>query len=316
MKRNNGDEGRQARAFSPAGVGNIGVGFDLLGHSIEGPGDHATVRRISAPTVRISAVEGSSNGAGSIPLEAHRNTAGRALIAMREAHGIEHGFELRLHKGIPLGSGMGGSAASCVAALVAANAVLDDPLTREQLYPLAMIGESVSSDSVQGDNVGPMLLGGVVLATEARAIRLSAPGLHCAVVHPHFTLETRQARGVLTDPYPLADFVRQSRYLALFLTGLARGDRGLIASGLQDALVEPRRAPLVPGFAAVKAAAMECGALGASLSGAGPTVFGWFNSEGEARIAARAMQAAFAGVGLHSDAYVSPVEGPRAQLLQ
>lgn len=316
MKRSNGDEGRQARAFSPASVGNIGVGFDLLGHSIEGPGDHAMVRRIAAPTVRISAVEGSSSGAGSIPLEAHRNTAGRALIAMREAHGIEHGFELRLHKGIPLGSGMGGSAASCVAALVAANAVLDDPLTREQLYPLAMIGESVSSDSMQGDNVGPMLLGGVVLATEARAIRLSAPGLHCAVVHPHFALETRHARAVLTEPYPLADFVRQSRYLALFLTGLARGDRGLIASGLQDALVEPRRAPLVPGFAAVKAAAMECGALGASLSGAGPTVFGWFNSEGEARIAARAMQAAFTGVGLHSDAHVSPVEGPRAELLQ
>lgn len=309
------DAGREAAAFAPASVGNIGVGFDLLGHSIEGPGDRAFVRRIDAPVVTITAIEGDSAGAAHLPLEAERNTAGRALMELRQQHGITHGFELRLQKGIALGSGLGGSAASCVAALVAANALIDQPLTRDQLYPLALLGESVASGSVHGDNVAPMLFGGVVLATPTRALRLVAPPLYCAVVHPHHVVETRLARQVLSEPYPLRQVVQHSEHLALFLTGLARGDVELIAEGLRDVLVEPRRAALVPGFAGVKAAALANGALGASISGAGPSVFGWFTSAAQAQVAALAMQAAFATVGLESDVHVSPVNGPRAELI-
>jgi homoserine kinase len=304
-----------ATAFAPASVGNIGVGFDLLGHTITGPGDRAQVTRINEPVVRITSIEGDVEGASQLPLDAASNTAGRSLMALRELHGIAHGFELRLHKGIPLGSGLGGSAASSVAALVAANAMLDAPLTRDELYPLALIGEAVASGSVHGDNVAPMLFGGVVLATPTRAIPLMAPELYCAAVHPHFVLETRKARAALSAPYAIGEFVQQSEYLALFLTGLARGDLGLIAAGLRDGLVEPRRAALIPGFADVKAAALAHGALGASISGAGPTVFGWFTSADEASWAAHAMQVAFAGVGLESDVYVSPINGPRAEVV-
>jgi homoserine kinase len=306
----------RATAFAPASVGNIGVGFDLLGHSLAGPGDRATVSRIDAPDVRILAIEGDVEGATQLPLEAAANTAGRALMELRERHGLAHGFELTLHKGIALGSGLGGSAASCVAALVAANAVLDAPLSRDALYRLALVGESVASGSVHGDNVAPMLFGGVVLATATQAIPLQAPDLWCAAVHPHFVLETRRARAALAEPYPLSQFVRQSEHLALFLTGLARGDRALIAQGLRDVLVEPRRAALIPGFAAVQAAAMDHGALGASISGAGPTVFGWFDTQAQAQRAAAAMQDAFAGVDLASDRIVSPVNGPRAELVE
>ncbi len=305
-----------AWAFAPACIGNIGVGFDLLGHAIEGLGDHAGVRRIDAPEVRIVAIDGDVDGVDRIPLHAEWNTAGRALLALREHHCITHGFEVRLRKGLPLGSGLGGSAASCVAALVAANVLLDAPLSRDELYPLALQGEAVSSGHPSGDNVAPMLFGGLVLATATRAIRLQVPpGLHCAAVHPHAVLETRRAREVLRAPYPLADVVQQTAHLALFLTGLARGDHALIAEGLQDVLVEPRRAALIPGFAQVKAAAMDHDALGASISGAGPTVFGWFAARDRAEVAARAMQAAFADAGLRSDAIVSPVEGPAAGVL-
>ncbi|QOW20743.1 homoserine kinase [Lysobacter ciconiae] len=306
---------QEATAFAPASVGNIGVGFDLLGHSIEGPGDRAFVRRVDAPTVTISGIDGDSAGAAQLPREAGRNTAGRALMELREQYGIAHGFELRLHKGIALGSGLGGSAASCVAALVAANALLEQPLTRDQLYPLALLGESVASGSVHGDNVAPMLFGGVVLATPTRAIPLSAPPLVCAVVHPHHVLETRLAREALSAPYPLRQVVQHSEHLALFLTGLARGDLTLIAEGLRDVLVEPRRASLVPGFAEVKAAALAHGALGASISGAGPSVFGWFADIEQAQTAATAMQAAFAAVGLDSDVHLSPINGPRAEVV-
>lgn len=307
---------RQATAFAPASVGNIGVGFDLLGHTFDGPRDVATVRRIDAPEVRVVTIDGPDPAYARIPLQPERNTAGRALLALREALALDHGFELALRKGIPLGSGMGGSAASCVASLVAANALLTTPLSREALYPIALQGESVSTGGLTGDNVGPMLVGGIAIATPSRLLALRAPDhLHCAVVRPHAVLETRSSRAALSAPFALAEFVRQSAHLALFLTGLARGDSALIAEGLRDVLVEPRRAPLIPGFAQVKAAALDHGALGASISGAGPSVFGWFDSAARARSAAMAMQQAFAQAGLDSDAHVSPVNGPRAEVI-
>ena len=305
-----------ARAFAPASVGNIGVGFDLLGHAIDGPRDVAIVRRIDAPEVRIVAIRGSVTGADALPLEAERNTAGRALIALREALALPFGFEVELEKGIPLGSGLGGSAASCVAALVAANALLDAPLSRDALYPFALEGEAVASGSRHGDNVAPMLLGGAVLATHDRMIPLPVPDwLHCVVVHPDQVLETRRARAALAEPYPLAQFVEQSTHLALFLTGLQRGDAALIRDGLRDVLVEPRRAPLIPGFAAVQQAALDHDALGASISGAGPSVFAWFASKAQAEAAAPAMRAAFVAAGYDARAYVSPVAAPRAEVL-
>jgi len=307
----------QARAFAPASVGNIGVGFDLLGHSVDGPRDVATVRRIDEPVVRILAIGGDIPGVETLPLQAERNTAGRAVQALRDAVGQHDGFEIELTKGIPLGSGLGGSAASCVAALVAANALLDAPLSRDELYPFALQGEAVSSGSLHGDNVAPMLLGGVVLATETRMIALSAPEwLHCAVVHPDQVLETRRARAALAEPYPLSQVVKHTAHLAMFLTGLQRGDAELIRDGLDDVLVEPRRAALIPGFAQVKIAALDHGALGASISGAGPSVFAWFVSKERAQVAAAAMRVAFAEAGYGARSYVSPVAGPRAELLQ
>lgn len=309
--------GEPVRAFAPAGVGNIGVGFDLLGHSIAGPRDIARVWCIEEPIVRIRSIDGAAAGVDSLPLSVQDNTAGRALLSLREALGLAHGFELELEKGIALGSGLGGSAASCVAALVAANALLEAPLSREALYPFALDGESVSSNSRQGDNVAPMLLGGVVMATASRMIPLHVPEwLHCVVVHPDQVLETRRARAVLAEPYPLSVVVRQNMHLALFLTGLQRGDAELIREGLQDLLVEPRRAPLIPGFAQVKAAALEHGALGASMSGAGPSVFAWFESKALAEAAAPAMRAGFAAAGFESRVYVSPVAGPRAEVIE
>lgn len=307
---------QQARAFAPASVGNIGVGFDVLGHAIDGPRDVAAVRRIDEPVVRIRAIRGDVEGVAALPLEAERNTAGQALISLRNTLGLKHGFELELEKGIPLGSGLGGSAASCVAALVAANAVLEAPLSRDALYAYALDGESVSSGSRHGDNVAPMLLGGVVMATSERMIALSVPQwLHAVVVHPDQVLETRRARAVLAEPYPLSLVVKQSAHLALFLTGLQRGDAQLLREGLQDLLVEPRRAPLIPGFAEVKNAALDHAALGASISGAGPSVFAWFASKEDAQAAAPAMQSAFAAAGYASRAYVTPVAGPRAEVL-
>lgn len=303
----------EASAFAPASVGNVAVGFDILGHTIAGAGDRAVVRRIAEPEVRIGEIRGCVPG---LPRDSVRNTAGAALIALREAQHLPFGFEIELEKGIPLGSGMGGSAASCVAALVAANALLDSPLPRDELYRFAMHGEAVASGGLHGDNVGPMLLGGLVLATRERMVSLPVPAAwHCVLVHPEAVLETRRARAALEGHYALAEFVEQSGKLALVLAGCFKGDAAMVREGLNDRLVEPRRAPMIAGFDEVKRAALEANAIGASISGAGPSVFAWFESRSEAEAAAPVMRAAFAASGFDSQAYVSPIAGPRAELL-
>lgn len=303
----------QATAFAPASIGNIGVGFDILGHSIVGPGDRVTVRRIDNPEVRISSIR---NAAIELPYVAEQNTASAALIALRQACALDFGFEIDIDKGIAFGSGMGGSAASCVAALVAANALLDKPLSAHALYPFALVGEAIASGGRHGDNVGAMLLGGMVLATAEHMTAVPVPSAwHCVLVHPNFVLETRRARMVLRGHYSLPEFVAQSANLAQFLAGCFLGDSTLIKAGLKDVLIEPRRASLIPGFAAVKQAALDHHALGASISGAGPSVFAWFESVNAAQTAAADMQDAFTTVDLQSQAFVSPIIGPAARVL-
>jgi len=303
---------KEATAFAPASVGNIGVGFDILGHTIVGPSDRATVRRVAAKKVSITAIR----GATMLPMAAAQNTAGAALIALCETLQLPFGFELELDKGIAFGSGMGGSAASAVAALVAANALLDVPLLREALYPFALDGEAVASGGYHGDNVGAMLLGGIVLATADRLVRVPAPATwHCVLVHPDTVLETRRARTALKGAYALTEFVAQSAHLALVLSGCHTGDANLVRAGLCDVLVEPRRAALIPGFALVKQAALDHDALGASISGAGPSVFAWFDSLVAAELAAPAMRAGFAAAGFASESFVSPINGPAAELV-
>jgi len=306
----------EATAFAPASSANLASGFDLLGHSVEGWRDEATVRRIDAPEVRIEAIEGVVTA---LPARAADNTAGAALIAMREALNLPFGFAVRLRKGIPLGSGLGGSAASAVAAVVAANALLDAPLSADALYPFALDGEAVASGSRHGDNIAPSLLGGLVAAFHGDGVlpvRLHAPTwLYAAVVHPAVVLETRVARAALAEPFAIQPIVRQTHHLAALLLGLERDDEALIRRGLVDALVEPRRAALIPGFETVKQAALDAGALGSSISGAGPGVFAWFRGRTAAEAGGLAMQRAFADAGHPASILVSPVAGPAAGLI-
>lgn len=302
-----------ATAFAPASVGNVGVGFDILGHSIEGAGDTVTVRKTQSSDIRVLSIRGTMT---TLPLETEKNTAARALRAMREHLHLPFGFEIEIEKGIALGSGMGGSAASATAAVLAANALLETPLSRENLYRYALEGEAAASGSYHGDNVGPQLLGGLVLATQDSMTLIPVPeNLYCALVHPHFVLETRKAREALSGSYALKEFTGQSEGLAQLLVGCFTSDFALIQRGLKDVLIEPRRSPLIPGFAIVKQAALSHGALGASISGAGPSIFAWCVGKTIAENNAQKMQQAFLEVNLESDIFISKVAGPRAEVL-
>jgi homoserine kinase len=303
----------QATAFSPASVGNVAVGYDLLGHVIEGPGDRVTARRHEGRGVVIEAITGMVTD---LPLSAESNTAGLAALSLLESAGADFGVTLTIEKGIPLGSGLGGSAASATAAAVAANALLDAPLNPEALYPHALAGEAVASGSIHGDNVGPQLLGGLVMATPDRLVRVPVPdGLHAVVVHPDHRIDTRDARRVLDRPFAIDTIVAQQTRLALVLAGCYGNDIELIREGLSDVLVEPHRASLIPGFDAVKRAALDAGALGASISGAGPSVFAWFQDQSAAASAVEGMVKAFASHGFETTAYVSPVDVAGARLV-
>lgn len=302
-------------AIAPASIGNCAAGFDVLGHSFAGPHDRVTVTKADEPGVRITAIHCTD---AELPLEPERNTASRALLELqRLANATELGFAIEIHKGIPLASGMGGSAASAVAAVVAANALLPIPQDTGALYAAACAGEAAASGAPHGDNVAPSLLGGLVIAPrEGTPVCVPVPDwLHIGLVHPHCQLETRQSREVLQAPFPLAQVTAQLEGLAMVLAGCYQRDAKLLKRGLYDVLAEPRRAPLISGFKAVKQAALDCDALGASIGGGGPSVFGWFTSKAAAERGVAAMQSAFALASLQSDAFVGPVAGPKAEIV-
>ena len=304
-----------ATAFAPASIGNVAVGFDVLGHSFQTIGDRVTARRVDTPTVRITSISGV---VADLPKEPEKNTAGMAVLSMVRDLKLDFGFELSIEKGIPLGSGLGGSAASAVAAVVAANALLPKSLDKLELLKFAMKGEQVSSGSVHVDNIAPSLFGGLVLTVgidNPNVKQIPVPSsVRCVLVHPHMTLSTRAAREILNRSIDLSNVIWQSANLAGFLTGCFTGDLRLIRESLEDVIIEPQRKVLIPGFEQVKQAAISNGALGCSISGAGPTVFAWCE-EPQAAAIRDAMVAAFSAHNLGTDAWISTLDPTGARVI-
>jgi len=305
----------RATAFAPASVGNVAIGFDILGFAVEALGDRVTVTRSAAPGVTISAVRGI---AGALPTEPRDNTAGRALLAMQEALHLGFGFTLEIDKGIPLGSGLGGSAASAVGAVVAANALLPEPCSRLELLKFAMAGEAVASGARHVDNIAPSLYGGLVLTVgidHPRVKRIPVPaGIRAVIVHPHMFLATSQARAILKRSVEMSDFVWQTANLAGFISGCYTDDLDMIRASLEDVVIEPQREALIPGFQDVRRGAMEAGALGCSISGAGPSMFAWAPEAAAAAVLA-AMRSAFGRHALATDEWVVAVRSAGARLI-
>lgn len=305
----------RATAFAPASVGNVAIGFDILGFSVETLGDRVSVARRGAPGVAIAAVRGV---AGELPHEPRDNTAGRALLALREAVQPDFGFVLEIDKGIPLGSGLGGSAASAVGAVVAANALLPAPCTHEQLLKFAMAGEVVASGARHVDNISASLYGGLVLTVgidEPRVKQIPVPaGIRAVIVHPHMFLATARARAILKGSVELSDFVWQTAHLAGFISGCYTDDLDMIRASFEDVVIEPQRQALIPGFQEVRGAAMRAGALGCSISGAGPAMFAWA-LEGSAPAVLEAMRREFQSRGLASDGWIVDMRRSGARVI-
>jgi len=302
--------GSVATARAPATIGNVAVGFDVLGFALSSLADEVTVSRDdTAQGVVIDQVDDMEGI--DLPGEPERNTASAALLAMIADLRLPIGFRVALRKGIPVSAGLGGSAASAVGAVVAANVLLDQPLSRERLFPYAIEGEAAASGERHGDNVAPCLFGGlcaVVPGAPPGVVSIPVPdAIVCVVARPHVRVHTQEARQALSPHVPLAAYVRQSAHLAAFVAACYRDDLPLMSRVMQDDLIGPQRAQFIPGFHEVHAAALGAGAIGCAVAGSGPSVFAWASSQQAADAVGRAMTEGFTANGVAVDTVVEPL---------
>lgn len=309
---------KEVRVFAPATVANVACGYDVLGFAIDQPGDEVVARFCEEPGLRIAAITGDD---GKLPLEAEKNTAGVAALDLLKHLGmLDTGIELEIHKKMPFGSGLGSSAASAVAGAYAVNKLIGEPLTKKQLLPFAMTGEASADGAWHADNVGPSLLGGIVFIRDNQELdiaQLPVPkNLWAAVVHPDIEILTKVARGILPDEVPLANVTQQIGNLGGLICGLIQEDYGMISRAVHDVIAEPRRQKLIPEFYRAKRMALGAGALGFSISGAGPSVFGLCEGEETARKVGEAVSGVFSSIDLSNQLYVSKVNQAGVRVIE
>jgi homoserine kinase len=302
-----------ARVYAPGGMGNIGPGLDILGCALEGAGDTVTARRDARPGVRIAQA-----GHPDLPTDPAKHASGIAATeVLRRIGATDAGVTIEDQKGLPLSGGQGGSAASAVAAAVAVNELFGGPLDKAALLDAALAAESAVAGR-HADNVGASLHGGIILVRgmePVEIVHLAVPAaLRFVLVHPHHRLSTAESRRVLPKAVDLRTAVHQAAQVAAMVAALHSGDLALFGRAIDDRIAEPARIALLPGFVEAKAAALEAGALGCSISGAGPSVFAVVDSEGSGDRVCRAMREAYDARGIATDGRVARVdqEGARA----
>ena len=304
----------EIKIFCPATIANLNCGFDVLGLCLEGIGDEMVFRKVPEKGVRITQITGAD-----LPMETQKNVAGVAALALVNAVNPDFGFEIEIHKKIRAGSGIGSSSASAAGAVFGINELLGRPYTKHQLVDFAMKGEAVASGSEHADNVAPCLLGGFTLVrgyNPLEVIRIESPAdLYAIVLHPHIELKTSDSRAVLSPTVGLKEAITQWGNLGGFIAGLYTADYGLLGRSLQDVIVEPLRKRLIPHFDAVKQAALDHGALGAGISGAGPSIFALCKGESTALAIKKAMSESYAETGLLFDLHVSKINAMGTSLL-
>lgn len=294
------------KVFAPGSIGNVGPGLDILGMATAAAGDAVSMTWSGSGLSQVD-----DPGHPELPVDVTRNTAAIAAIAVLQRVGSDRGVRLSVHKGLPLSGGQGGSAASAVAGAVAANLLADAGLDHVALLECALQAES----AVAGrhlDNLAPSLLGGLVLVRSVQpidVIKLPVPeGLRVVLVHPHQRLGTREARAALPATLPRDLALQQAANIAAMVAGACLGDLALLGRAIDDRIAEPARAPLLPGFVVARRAALDAGALGCSISGAGPTAFALTDDDARSVLVAEAMVRAYGNAGVAANATITRVD--------
>ena len=307
--------GNEIKVFAPASVTNVGPGFDIMGFALETPGDELILKISDKPGIRIIKIEGDN---GKLPVASEKNTAGASLISMAEHLKFDKGLEIEIHKKMKSGSGLGSSAASAVASVFALNELLETPLSKNQLLKFALEGEKLTSGgSPHADNVSACLFGGFIIVRSISPfdiINIPTPDdIHCVILNPDTEVKTSDARKVLPKNISLKDAVIQWGNIAGLVAGFMKNDYNLIKRSLKDIICEPVRAELIPGYQGIKNAALDAGAIGAGISGSGPSVFAFCRSVEHGEIIGSAMKVVTDSLNIESEIYISKINhtGPR-----
>ncbi|HLP65144.1 homoserine kinase [Flavobacterium sp.] len=294
------------KIFCPATIANLNCGFDVMGLCLETIGDEMIIRKTPKKGIHITKIEGAD-----LPFETEKNVAGVAALAVLNAVNCDFGFEIEIYKKIKTGSGIGSSSASAAGAVFGVNELLGRPFTSHQLVDFAMKGEAIASGCEHADNVAPCLLGGFTLVrgyNPLDVIRIDSPSeLYAVVLHPHIELKTSDSRAVLEPTVSLKNAITQTGNLGGLIAGLFTGNYSLIGRSLQDVIIEPLRKKLIPNFDATKNAALQNDALGAGISGAGPSIFALCRGKESAEKVAQAMKESYANTGIVFDLHISKI---------
>ncbi len=305
------------RVFAPATVANVSCGFDIFGLAVEYPGDEVVLTRRNDNRIVIREITGDE---GKLTLDETRNAVSVPIIKYLAHLGLDTGFDITLHKKMALGSGLGSSSASSVAGVFAANHLLGQPLTTEQLLPFAMEGERVACGSAHADNVAPALLGGFVVIRSYSPLdvfKVPVPDqLYISLIHPDIEVNTKDARHILKNEVSMNKAISQMGNVSGMIAGLMSSNYALISRSMVDFIIEPIRSILIPQFFEVKMAALEAGALGCSISGAGPSIFAFSEGKETAEKVARAMQSEFEKVNIQSTTFVSKINETGPKILE
>lgn len=298
---------KQVKAFAPGTIANLGPAFDILGVALDKIGDIVEAKENSEGAIRITEIKGSSS---EIPIEAEKNAATLGFLEVKKLLNFDFGADIKLKKGLPVSGGLGGSSASAVAGVYAANLLAGNELKKEELVQACLNVEAILS-GYHADNVAPCLLGGFVLISSYEPLTIVKLGtidnLHFVVAHPDFKLETKTARAVLPKNIELKQHIFNSSKAATIVAAIMKKNTQLLGSSIQDIIVESARAKLIPGFYDVKKAALDAGAYGSSISGAGPSVFAVTDEKNKAGSIGKAMSEAFSEHGIESQIYISKV---------
>ena len=289
----------------PATVANLVCGFDILGMALTEPYDIMKLKLIDEPKVIIT-----NKDAYNLPTEAERNVAGVVLLSIMEKTDNQFGFEVEIEKHIKPGSGLGSSAASAAGAAVAANHLLGNIFSTDELVQFAMNGEKLASGVKHADNITPCILGGVTLIRSIHPldiIQLNTPALFVTVVHPQIEVKTSDARQILRKEVLLKDAIKQWGNIAGLVAGFEKGDTDLIGRSLEDVIIEPVRSMLIPGFDEIKTKSKEAGAIGGGISGSGPSIFMLSKEEPTAKDVELIMKEIFTRLGIEFKTYVTTI---------
>ncbi|WP_255460179.1 homoserine kinase [Lacibacter sediminis] len=296
---------KEVEVKCPATVANLVCGFDILGMALQEPYDLMKLRLIDEPKVYIT-----NKDEYDLPTEAEKNVAGVVLLAIMEKMDNKFGFEVEIEKHIKPGSGLGSSAASAAGAAVAANQLLGNIFSNDDLVQFAMFGEKLASGVKHADNITPCIMGGVTLIRSIHPldiIQLNSPPLFVTVVHPQIEVKTSDARQILRKEVLLKDAIKQWGNIAGLVAGFEKGDTDLIGRSLEDVIIEPVRSILIPGFDEIKTRSKEAGALGGGISGSGPSIFMLSTKETTAKNVEAIMQEVFHRLGIDYKTYVTSI---------